>query len=470
MPPTKWSLRVRIYKQGLGDCFLLTFNNPAGLRHMLIDCGVLQGTPGGAEKIRNVANNINAETQGNLDVLIAIHEHWDHVSGFLDAKKIFDPMTMREIWVAWTENPTQKILKEKKKLKLTALQLALGKISDLAEQEQRRGSAIADILDFFGGLTGLIGFSVKTEEAMNKVTKRDPTPEYCEPGQVIERDWLPGVRVYILAPPKDIEDIHYNEEESDMYGIAGPDYAFLTALQAMHAEEQGEDLDPIFLPFDRNLQWTDRSRLEYEWPALFGSYNAPEESWRRIDHDWLYSAARLALQLDDHQNNTSLVLAIELKESKDVLLFVGDAEIGNWKSWEKVEWTITDNGQQKTIKAEELLKKITFYKVGHHGSHNATMKPKGLEWMTSSKLVAAIPVYEEFARRPKGRNKNGWDMPAPKLKERLLELTKGRLIRADWQNIPDATQKPDNITTKQWNKFVKSLEMDPGKLFIDYYI
>jgi hypothetical protein len=98
------------------------------------------------------------------------------------------------------------------------------------------------------------------------------------------------------------------------------------------------------------------------------------------------------------------------------------------------------------------------------------LKEKGLELMTSSKLVAAIPVDEEFARRPKGRNKNGWDMPAGPLKERLLEKTKGRLIRADWQNIPETTEKPDNITSKQWSKFVKSLQMDPGKLFIDYFI
>ncbi len=214
-----------------------------------------------------------------------------------------------------------------------------------------------------------------------------------------------------------------------------------------------------------------RSRLVDEWPKLFGRYLAEEESWRRIDHDWLYSAARLALQLDDHQNNTSLVLAIEMKETEDVLLFVGDAEIGNWRSWDKVEWKIPSaNGGEKTVTTEELLKKITFYKVGHHGSHNATLRERGLELMTSSKLVAAIPVDEEFARRPKGSGKKGWDMPAPKLKERLLEKTKGRLIRADWQNIPDEKVKPDNITTKQWNKFVKSLEMDPGKLFIDYYI
>ncbi len=220
---------------------------------MLIDCGVYQTMPGGADKIRKVADNIEAETKGHLDVVVVTHEHWDHVSGFLQAQKAFDEMSMEEIWVAWTEDPKQKILKERKKKKLTALQLALGKISDLAEEEQRRGVAVANILGFFGGLSGLIGFSVRTEEAMNKVTKRDPTPEYCEPGQVMETPRLPDVRVYVLGPPKTVEDIYYNEQESDMYGLAGPDYAFLTALEAMHAEEKGEVQDPVFSPFDRNL-------------------------------------------------------------------------------------------------------------------------------------------------------------------------------------------------------------------------
>ena len=41
--PTSTSLpklRVRMYRQGLGDCFLLTFN-PGDEKHVLIDCGTL---------------------------------------------------------------------------------------------------------------------------------------------------------------------------------------------------------------------------------------------------------------------------------------------------------------------------------------------------------------------------------------------------------------------------------------------
>ena len=54
-------------------------------------------------------------------------------------------------------------------------------------------------------------------------------------------------------------------------------------------------------------------------------------AWRRIDHDWLHSAEALALDINRGINNTSLVLAFELPEFKKVLLFVGDAQRGNWK-------------------------------------------------------------------------------------------------------------------------------------------
>ena len=64
-------------------------------RHILIDCGVLTGTPDGKAKIQRVAKNIKEETNNRLSALVATHEHWDHVSGFYDAKEIFDNMEIR---------------------------------------------------------------------------------------------------------------------------------------------------------------------------------------------------------------------------------------------------------------------------------------------------------------------------------------------------------------------------------------
>ncbi len=43
MPDEKFSVRIRMYRPGLGDCFLLTFRNGSQDRHILIDCGIFLG-------------------------------------------------------------------------------------------------------------------------------------------------------------------------------------------------------------------------------------------------------------------------------------------------------------------------------------------------------------------------------------------------------------------------------------------
>src|SRR5262245_52603576 len=102
---TKLSVRVRMYRQGLGDCFLLTFAHSGGKYHMLIDCGVLRGTEDAETKMRAVVTDIKEETGHHLNLVVATHEHWDHLSGFLQAGDIWDEITVDEVWLAWTEDP-----------------------------------------------------------------------------------------------------------------------------------------------------------------------------------------------------------------------------------------------------------------------------------------------------------------------------------------------------------------------------
>ena len=168
------------------------------------------------------------------------------------------------------------------------------------------------------------------------------------------------------------------------------------------------------LPIDllEGLSPLDRTVLEYENPS---------SKWRNIDQDWLRSAEILALKLDSVRNNTSLVLAIELVDSGKVLLFPGDAQAGNWRSWSGVEY----EENKKKVKAEELLEKTVFYKVGHHGSHNATMNKNGLDLMKNNELAAMIPVDQHVA------DKVGWEMPFAPLLEALLEKTNGKVAIAD---------------------------------------
>lgn len=154
-----------------------------------------------------------------------------------------------------------------------------------------------------------------------------------------------------------------------------------------------------------------------------------EQGWRRIDRDWLSYAGALAMKLDEDTNNTSLVLAIELAGSGQVLLFPGDAQVGNWLSWDGCSWTVKEAGKpDRTVSAADLLGRTVLYKVGHHGSHNATLKALGLERMNGKRLVAMIPVDEAVAKK---QGKFGWKMPFEPLLRALETKTEGRVLRAD---------------------------------------
>ena len=73
----------------------------------------------------------------------------------------------------------------------------------------------------------------------------------------------------------------------------------------------------------------------------------------------------------------------------------------------------TGGGGTRTVTPDDLLARTVLYKVGHHGSHNATLREKGLELMTSRELAAMIPVNRETAK------KMDWKMPFPSLFQRL---------------------------------------------------
>jgi hypothetical protein len=74
-----------------------------------------------------------------------------------------------------------------------------------------------------------------------------------------------------------------------------------------------------------------------------------------------------------------------------------------------------------------------FYKVGHHGSHNATLREHGLERMRSSELVAVVPTNEAWAWTSRAK---GWRMPYLPLYQRLVERTGGRVLQTDL-GLPD---------------------------------
>jgi beta-lactamase superfamily II metal-dependent hydrolase len=126
------------------------------------------------------------------------------------------------------------------------------------------------------------------------------------------------------------------------------------------------------------------------------------------------------------------------------------------------------NGE--TVTGPDLLRRTVLYKVGHHGSHNATLREKGLEMMEAPDLVAMIPVDEDWAHE---RKPNKWEHPAEKLLARLKEKARGRIIRTD--QIPTGDQKPrkpSQASQSEWRAFIKQLDWDrgPNQLWIQYTV
>jgi len=75
-------------------------------------------------------------------------------------------------------------------------------------------------------------------------------------------------------------------------------------------------------------------------------------------------------QLDDQMNNTSIILLFEVFGRK--LLFPGDAQFENWS------YAMTEAPDKARV--AELVAEVDFYKVGHHGSLNATPR----QWLWQS--------------------------------------------------------------------------------------
>lgn len=489
-------VRVRMYRQGLGDCFLITLNLGGAEKHILIDCGTLGATTTGV-KIAKVVENIRATTKDRLSLLVATHEHWDHVSGFGSREKDFSAMTIDNVWMAWTEDPTDDDAKSIQKTKGdlgTALKAAVKALEKAPGEGPAIGKNVASILGFFDDASlGAAKFSESVDEAMHFVrTKLGVKARYLDPAKhkVIEDAWLAGFRVYVLGPPR-VESALNNlgdHGSSELYSLAqGLKSAALfrasgqtlgTFLDNCSAEGQSEFSDG--LPFDVRYRHDAGSAATKE--MFEGSYLQASEEWRRVDHDWLHMASDLALQLDSATNNTSLALAIERIADGKVLLFPADAQQGSWLSWHdsKMKWSVEDAGVKRMVTATDLLARTVFYKVGHHSSHNATAKGKGLELMTHEDLTAFIPVDRAVALK---RNPpDSWQMPARPLYRRLLEQCGGRVARSDigWAADPaTATNKTveskfKTMATKaEWTKWKAAqgkapVTIDP--LFIDYLL
>ena len=360
------SVTIRMYNVGFGDCFLLTFAYAKQERYMLIDYGSTAAPKGvRASYMVEVARDIKNRCKGKLDVLVETHRHRDHISGFTTqgeaTGKIIASLEPDHLIQPWTEDPDAKpdaltaTTSLQRNRKPDAKQLVshfLGSLEDMhrvasAVDQIARSGAIYPGLETRKQLAFLGQNNLKNLSAVNNLIAMGKKGEahYVNAGMQLN-SLLPGVRITVLGPPtlKQSDTIRTQRAKD---AVEFWQFRSFWASQQVAANAMAKP-GKTMLP-----------------PAFAGRPNAahpPSVRWfieqsQRIHADQTLEIVR---DLDDVMNNTSVILLLEIGNRK--LLFPGDAQIENWAyALQNKKWC-------------ELLKDVNLYKVGHHGSLNATPK------------------------------------------------------------------------------------------------
>ena len=387
MPDAKpTGLRIRAYDVGFGDAFLLTFTYPKKAqareqkRHVLIDfgsTGLPEGTP--ADQMVRVAQDIRTEcggVNGKLHVVVATHRHKDHISGFAtdgDATgKIISALKPEVVIQPWTEDP-------KVSRNATGLRPAAAARSSVAGQSQSAfvgqlgdmhavAAAVSAEVDHLNdrrkfaqgltpGLTEQLQFlsvdnNLPNASAVDNLAGMGKQTHYVNHGYKLDlQNVLPGVKVRVLGPPTIEQYANVKKErasDKDEFWMLQAAAAGFWGLQA----STGELVHDFILG---------KTRLFPQ--AEFYKDSIPAHNrWfvRRVRSTRGNQLLGIVRILDKAMNNTSVILLFEVGDKK--FLFPGDAQIENW------EYALSNQDDV------EALRDVCLYKVGHHGSRNATPK------------------------------------------------------------------------------------------------
>lgn len=486
MIPPRGGAIVRMYRIGHGDCFLIALagDDPAKPAYVLIDCGYKPGSPGKLArptKAKDIGEHILATTGGFVDVAIVTHEHQDHVNGLTPAN--FPGLKVGEVWFAWTENPTDDLanaLRKRFRDRLLGLIDARANLAGLGMGEAAGALdgflelELGEAAEEFNGGEHRAASGKDPSTSANKLAMkflRDCArgePDYLYPHENARP--VPGAksaRAFVLGPPRDmdaIDDLNPIGEESfgegDGHGLAAgaggtparadkPPFSPFPRRHALPLEHVFDD--EAYGEFFTHYYGPDGVAVA---EAEDGAEIPPNAAWRRMTADDAADAGALALAMNNATNNSSLVLAFELSKGGKVLLFAADAQAGNWRSWSDGDFD--DDGTKVT--AKDLLARAVLYKVGHHGSHNATLKGAEnskkacLAWMAqgrhASEFVAMITAVEAWARQ---KPKPDWDHPLPAIKVALMAKADGRVLQTDSSVSP----KPKGAGAAGWQAFAK---------------
>jgi hypothetical protein len=365
-------LKIRMYRVGFGDFFLVIVPTSSGDRYILIDCGVFKGTTGKGDigSIEEAVEDLFQTTKGQLALVIMTHRHADHIAGFSRAAERFKDFKVSLVWMPyWEQFNDSKDSPSNLQLNIeqVALQLALqfrgrddgtAKVAlaqlgnatgfdfNAAGNGAKRGGGNAAALDLLKNHFGNNGKNVRYYAAGDKA---ELPPE------------LEGLTAEILGPPP--------KGAKAFVALTDLKKGVGQYLDSTTASDTGAKAIHPFPPY-----WS--ADLQKDYPARDGDrFSIDYKSvGMMVDGAQPDMLAAAAAKIDTFLNNQSLVVLFKFAGKS--LLFVGDAQAGNWENWlYKIEAPAQDPSKASltmTPESQQILEGIDFYKVGHHGSTNAT--------------------------------------------------------------------------------------------------
>jgi hypothetical protein len=346
------SVTLRSYQVGFGDCFLLTFNYGedanADRRHVLIDCGSTAAPKSGAVPMKDIAKSIATVSNGKLHAIVATHRHKDHISGFGgESGNTLAELNPDVVVQPWTEHPgAQPGGKDAPAI----IEQGKGFVSALADMHVIASSSLKEIerLETTQTVKQQLRFlgqdNLANRAAIDTLMGMKCTHAYVHYGSKSGLESvLPGVRVRVLGPPTLKQSRTIEKQRSE-----DPDEFW--HLQAIAAKRSASKGNPVF-PRARKVKGS-ALPLETRWflPRV-----------QVIRSEQLLEIVRI---LDKQMNNTSVILLFEVGKRR--LLFPGDAQLENWM------YALKHAPDSAAVR--KVLAGVDLYKVGHHGSLNATPK------------------------------------------------------------------------------------------------
>jgi hypothetical protein len=432
-------LKIRAYDVGFGDCFLLTFDYARGPRHVLIDFGSTAAARKGVPLDMEIAKNIAEVTEGELHAVVVTHRHADHLSGFTTRNGNGPGDIIRKcardgvIVQPWTEDPELAP-------KATAPKRGATDAKSLAVAQLRSLEAMHDVAAVIARRAGNIDVSEVDSEPQSEDPGRDQVtsgPPASQPAATlaIGRDTRERLRflgetnlrnlsavknLMTMSSPKKRYYVHFGSKsglENVLPGVKVDVLGPPTVEQSKEVLKERRDDQAEFwmLAAAATKMTTAANKPLFSGERFVSGDKAPRAArWfirrlRAIHAQELFELVRI---VDDAMNNTSVILLFTIGDTR--LLFPGDAQIENWQYALKL-----------SDQSEEILKKlaaVNVYKVGHHGSRNAT--PKTL-WKTfKNRRKGLKTVMSTKAGKFPGRPGSGTEVPRETLKKVLMAETK----------------------------------------------